>query len=214
MRAGHNYEMLYCSCSESLAWLWHNIAQFHKEHSEMWLNIATGSKLDDWIMGHNGKGNPNCNSTLWQYEGIMRVLVHVVNLLCAITENLSPHKAWGNWDWFRRGRSRSSETCRKEALAWPENPRLCTHLIQPRRRLLLVTLGTFWQQKYWRFFPFSKQSRTSLVNCNSRFFPQRTTFKSAKFQIGNYHLCGWDLPRGKLFRKLVTWLVNLVTPLW
>lgn len=52
--------------------LWHDCDKtspdLHKEHSEVCLNIAIGSKSDDWIMEHDGKGNPNCNSTLWTVQ--------------------------------------------------------------------------------------------------------------------------------------------------
>lgn len=83
--------------------LWHDcdktLPDLHKEHSEMWLNIAIGSKSDDWIMGHNGKENPNCNSTLLTVQKNNASRGTHCELERCNHENLSPHKAW-NLGWF------------------------------------------------------------------------------------------------------------------
>lgn len=178
-------EMASKCCQGEIVWcltllvqsLWHDCdktsPELRKEHLEMWLNIVVGSKSDDWIMGHNGKGCPKCNSIL--------STVQRNNASCGTHCELERCNHWQSISTqsiklglIYRPRRKFSETWVGSLLSLVVLTEKCppVHVLHPRRpSLLKMTLVTRWQHKYYRHFPFSQQSKTSLVNCNEIFIP-------------------------------------------
>lgn len=151
--------------------LWHDCDKtspdLHKEHSKMWLNIAIGSKLDDWIMEYNRKGNPKCDSTLLTVQKNNASRGTHCELALSNHWKSVPHKAWGKLGLIYRTRSKFNKAPRRPSQPSVTKKSPPIHLLQPwRQSLPIMILVTLRQHRYWRYFPFSRQSKTCLVNCN------------------------------------------------